>query len=403
MLRLRHLRPQPGAAVAALAASLPILVFANPARAQDDWTVDWKNGTRIESADGDFKIKIGGRIHADFGFVDEDDSLSTEGFEDGTQLRRARLTVSGSLYERVEFKLDYDLADGEVDAKDVYVGLTDLPGVGGLRMGHFKEPFALEEMTSSNHITFLERAMPVEAFAPVRNMGLMLHDKVAGDRMSWAIGAFKDADDLGTTLSSEWNLTGRLTGLVLDGSGDGPLLHLGLAASQRSPIDDRVRYRAKTQFTLSPRLVDTGTLMADGADLFAFETAFTQGPFWVAGEWMQASLDRPADADLDGFYVESGWFITGERRPFKVNQFDRLKPNTIFGKDGGTGAWEVALRYAEVDLNDGPVAGGAQDGFTAALNWYLNSATRLGLNYATTDVENQGTVNWVMLRLRLEF
>lgn len=402
MLRLHLLtdairRPTVAGAAAVLA------MLAAPVAAQDGWTVDWKNGTRIESNDGDVEIKIGGRIHADFGFVDEDDSLASEGFEDGTQLRRARLAVSGTLYQKVEFKLDYDLADGEVAAKDVYVGLVDLPGVGGMRIGHFKEPFALEEQTSSNHIAFLERSMLVDAFVPSRNMGLMLHDTAASDRMSWAIGAFKDTDDLGETLSDEWNITGRLTGLVLDGADDGPLLHLGLAASKRSPIDDEVRYRAKTQFTLSPRLVDTGTLMADGADLLGLESAFTSGPFWASAEYMQASLDGPANADLDGFSVDAGWFITGEGRRFKVNKFDRVIPDTIFGKDGGTGAWEVALRYSELDLTDGVVAGGSQEGVTVALNWYLNSATRLGFNYASTDIEGRGTVNWLMMRLRLEF
>ncbi len=62
----------------------------------------------------------------------------------------------------------YDFAGGDADFKDVYVGLKKLPGVGTLKVGHFKEAFGLEELTSSKYITFIERSLPTEAFAPSR-------------------------------------------------------------------------------------------------------------------------------------------------------------------------------------------------------------------------------------------
>jgi phosphate-selective porin OprO and OprP len=43
----------------------------------------------------------------------------------------------------------------------------------------------------------------------------------------------------------------------------------------------------------------------------------------------------------------------------------------------GWGAWEIAARYSYLDLNDGTglnrIQGGRMDGFSLALNWYLNT------------------------------
>ncbi|HVS13533.1 MAG TPA: porin [Thermoanaerobaculia bacterium] len=381
-------------------------LLPHPGQAQDGWKATWKNGTRIESEDGRFAIKIGGQIQADFSFADSDSSLAGAfDIEDGSELRRARLFVEGTLYERVELKAQYDFAGGDAAVKDVYVGLTGLPVVGGLRAGHFKEPFGLEELTSSNYLSFLERSFPVEAFAPSRNIGLMVYDAVAGERVTWAVGVFKDTDDFGEAVGDEWNLTGRITGVAFADDETDTLLHLGLGVSSRSPVDDSVRFRARPQSHLAPRLVDTRSFAGDGADLVGLEAALTRGPFWAQSEWMRASASGPADSDLAGWYLQTGWFLTGESRPYKRSAavFDRVRPESDFLSGGGAGAWEIALRYGSLDLTDGGVAGGEQDGFGVALNWYLNPASRVMLDWVTSELEEAGSVDFVLLRVQVDF
>jgi len=81
-----------------------------------------------------------------------------------------RLYWEGDWNEKITFKWQYDWADSPV-VKDLYLELKQLPIVGNLRMGHFKKPFGLEELTSSKYDTFIEQAS-TSVFVPSRNAGV---------------------------------------------------------------------------------------------------------------------------------------------------------------------------------------------------------------------------------------
>jgi hypothetical protein len=60
-----------------------------------------------------------------------------------------------------------------------------------------------------------------------------------------------------------------------------------------------------------------------------------------------AALARPArcrNEAFTGFYGYAAYMLTGETRPFRGGNFDRVRPFKELGKDG-LGAFEVALRY----------------------------------------------------------
>ncbi len=370
------------------------------------WSVLWKDGFRVESADGHFKLKFGGRIQADWSFSDPDEALETAfgPIRDGNEFRRARLFVSGTVYERVEFKAQYDFAGGEAAFKDVYIGILDTPA-GNIRVGHFKEPFSLEELTSSKYIAFLERSLP-NVFAPSRNVGLMFHDHV-GERFSWAAGVFRESDDFGTTADGEGkaNVTARITGLPI--YGDNRLLHLGLSLSRKDLGRGTFRFRQRPEVRLSPRLVDTGSFEAESVQLVAGEVALVAQRFWAASEYTVARADARAlgDPSFSGAYVQAGVFLTDDRRRYDTSQavFDRQKPARNFGQ--GAGAWEVAARFSTLDLTDGAVEGGELESWSLALNWYLNPVTRLLLDYVSaqrTDLA-EGRASFALVRFQVDF
>ena len=65
-------------------------------------------------------------------------------------------------------------------------------------------------------------------------------------------------------------------------------------------------------------------------------------------------------------------------------EFDRTKPANPVG-EGGMGSVQVNLRYDRLDLNDGPIIGGTQDGYYLSLVWKPTDYTMLLANYGKLD------------------
>ena len=197
----------------------------------------WNNGLELKTNDGNTSLKLGGRIMLDHAWFSDD-----TGSADGTEFRRTRLMLSGKV-NQFEWKTQYEFARGGEGSgdkgnrpafKDVYVGVSAVPYAGALRVGHFKEPFGLEELTSSKYITFMERSLPTVAFAPGRSTGVGFQNTAFDERMTWAIGGFFSNTPDGASYlgnKSDYQVTGRVTGLPLYADGGRRLLHLGLAYS----------------------------------------------------------------------------------------------------------------------------------------------------------------------------
>ncbi|MGH9340982.1 MAG: OprO/OprP family phosphate-selective porin [Acidobacteriota bacterium] len=370
--------------------------------------VYWDEGLQFETADGNFHLELGGRIHNDWVFISGDDELEAVvgPLENGTEFRRLRLNFGGEIHEHVVFNIQLDFANGEVALKDVYAGLQGLPGVGRVQAGHFKEPFSLEEVTSSNNITFMERSLG-NVFAPSRNTGIMARNTAFDRRMTWALGTFRDTDDSGTAVGDgDFNLTGRLTGLPwTDGSGQ-RLLHLGFAYSHRSPGDNLVRFRQRPEVHLSPRFVDTESLPAESDDRIAAEAALLFGPASVQGEYFHVVLDRPAGTgdSFNAYYIQGSLVLTGEHRSYSNSSgaFGSVRPRSNFlSGSGNSGAWELAVRYSHLDLTDETIMGGKLDDFTLGLNWYLNPNARIMWNYVSSDRDGLGAANIFQMRFQI--
>ena len=165
------------------------------------------------------------------------------------------------------------------------------------------------------------------------------------------------------------------------------------------------------------RLVDTGggfIADSDSVLLVGFESALVYDSFSAQAEYMHAMVDSSAQDDpaFDGFYITGSYFLTGEHRRYKTNGaiFDRTKPKQDFDLEGGSGAWEVVLRYSAIDLDDGNVNGGEEWNLAAGLNWYPNPNVRVTVNYIYADVADSpaaggadGSANIFQMRFQIEF
>jgi phosphate-selective porin OprO/OprP len=355
--------------------------------------VKTKGKLEVSSQDGDFKWRVGGRIMADAAFYDEDNT----DLGSGTEFRRARLYMSGTMWRDWDFKVQFDFAEDGISGKDLYVRYTGLKPA-KISVGHIKEQFSLEELTSSKYITFMERALPI-AFAPGRNMGVGVHTHFA-DRVTVAAGIFGEgvSDSAGTT-SEGYGATGRITFSPVHEKSRA--VHLGGAVSWRTPDDDdTLRFRERPESHISStRLVDTGTLSGvDDYWRYNIDAAAILGPFALQGEYFNTDVNRESgfgsDLDFDGYYIQGSWFLTGESRNYKwtSGNFSGIKPKGIVGK-GGIGAWQVGARFSTIDLTDRTVIGGEEDNITVGLNWYPNANLRFMANYVhVLDLERPGNV-----------
>jgi phosphate-selective porin OprO/OprP len=372
--------------------------------------VSWKDGIRIESADKKHQFHVGGRIHYDWAFFHEEDELQDAigPVEDGVELRRARLIAEGLVNGNVEFKNEIDFAGGRVQIRDMYLGLRGLPAVGTLRVGHFKEPLSLEEITSSNNITFIERSL-ANNFVPSRNPGVMLTNTFAEERVTASAGFFRDSDAGGTRVGDgEYNGTARITALPVWKDDGASLVHLGAGASIRNPNDEAVRFRARPEANLAPFLVDTDSIGVESQTLLGGEAAVAHGPFAVQGEMIFNSLSalEGPDPDFTSYYVQGTFFLTGERQNYRpaTGVFGEVVPDDPLSTDGGIGAWQLAARYSHIDLNDDDiVSGGELSDVTLGLNWYPNMITRVMTNVVLADAEDVGKMTSIVTRFQIAF
>lgn len=382
---------------------------------QDGLFAYWKNGLRLDSVDGNFKLQIFGRVQNDYTFWDSEEEITDELGEtnSATEFRRARLGMGGTIYKNVVYKFEMDFANGVNNFADAFIQLNDAfcgPGI-NVRVGHFDEPFGLDRLTSSKYSTFTERGLQ-EAFVPARNTGVMFLGQAFENRLAWFAGAFRDAngagDDLNNDSQGEHNLTGRVAGRPWVSESGTEFVHAGLAMSMRNPPNENVQYRSRPEVHTGPQFVDTGTIAnMDNVFLTGLEGAAVFGPLSFQGEWVMSSLTGQRDAedyDFDAQSIQASYFLTGENREYDAAgaRMDRIKVKKNYGADG-MGAWEVALRYSTIDLNDGDIEGHELDDWTLGLNWYLNPNTRVMFDVVRAERQDLPSIYAFTVRFMVDF
>ncbi len=354
--------------------------------------ITMKPSPKIESTDGKYSFQPFGRIHADYAVFDDDKN----DHPDGATFRRMRLGFKGKFDNDVHYKAELDFgnkgANDSASFKDVYLAYTGLEHA-NIKVGNFKPAYGLEELTSSNYITFIERSLPTGSFATSEIIGLQAYD--GGDNYSWAVGVHNDKSTVKSTDDEAKSVVARATFAPIASSGK--TLHFGVSQAYRVPdsASDSVAFDTQAENSIQ-RLesAETGTISGvDSIHLTGLEAAGVYGPFSLQGEYFRNSIDRETadDITIGGWYTQASYFITGESRPYKAKSgtFGRVKPKNNFSlKDGGWGAWELAARYSNIDLNDGVIAGGEVDDITLGVNWYLTPNARLMANYIMVDTDS---------------
>jgi phosphate-selective porin OprO/OprP len=319
----------------------------------------WKDSFQAESANKDFRVKIGGRTQVDavaFSAGPGPNRFPDQGgldpeLADTVDFRRARLRVEGRMYELYDWACEYDFVNqinvnnavfpterdsGPLTAvTDLWLQLREVPILGIVRVGNQKDPYGYEHLTSSRWLNFMERSFAQDAFEGPFNNGFLPGIQVMNNNeegnVAWQVGQFKNTTNpFGFSNSSGGSMTvGRLVYLPVFEDEGRKLIHLGLSGRTMQPrrqytsFDpvtglpigdpiDAVRFRSRGSIRNGPPgplnsiYADTGLLQATWQNMIGLEFVGNNGPWSFQSEYFGSWLYN-ARTTSAGPYLTNGF------------------------------------------------------------------------------------------------
>jgi phosphate-selective porin OprO/OprP len=368
------------------AAALALLAFAaSPAQAQDSG-VTWDNRPTFLLGEH-ARIEIHARLQSDYLVRNEaDPDAASLSVEDRLSLPRKRVGIEGTLFDRVSFQLEGEVGDDQ-PWRDVFADVKVHRAL-HVRAGRFKVPFSLEQLTSGTELDFIARAAAVTDLSPSRDIGVMLHGRLADKAIKYEAGVFEvDATARLWAAGAIRTLAGRVTVAPLaDGKSRGSdALELSAALLRSDLPEGRggvSGHLVMGDAFFRPMFVN-GTRTRMGASV-----AWNSMRASVRGELIRSLDTRRGqaidDGDLSdlvstGGYVAAIWHLAARdgRRwghaPLRgldlTARFDRLS----FGSASPS---PDAFLNPRADR----VAPVGKDAVTAGVNWYVNRWVKVQAN-----------------------
>jgi len=380
---------------------------------QQQLNVVWDNGLRFKGGDGAYEIEVGGRLLYDVLFLEHDKYLDENIGPDAdkVEIRRARISLEGYLRDALEYEFEVSFAD-EFEFKDMRVSFLKVPVVDAVTVGHFREPFGMEENTSSNNIPLMERSL-TSAFGTSRNAGIMLQRQFFNNRLGVYTGAFRITDDFGSDREANGNhsISGRIAFVPVIDSTRNRVLHVGFGFNTKDPVGGVIEVETQNESNLAPSYIAGDLENVNRVWLLGGEAGFSQGRFTLQSEYMHAFarlLDvtavMPGDdiQEFNSFYVTGAYFLKGGNRRYDNSDhtFAGIEVESPYPM---AGAWEAALRFSQIRLLDAPQEFSRMNDLTVGLNYYLSATTRLMMNYIFSRIEEEHHAQALQFRLQLAF
>jgi len=388
----------------------------------------------------------------------------------GANFRRVYLGIQGKLFGDWSYNFNYDFGgSGGTETpghiQSVYLEYDGL-APWAFRVGAFPPPANIEDGTSAGDTIFLERNSPSDlqrniaggdgrdavtilytdgsVFGAASFTGNKIQDGAKALAAAGATAAPNYDEQLAvlgrlsylpiSTADAHWLIGVNGTYVIkppdLVPNGTATLATTpGATALNTVTLSDPPELTVDSNGTL---LATTGALQANHVSQWGVETAGNFQNLYAQAGYYAFEVDRapvayktytsssathttivqPSNDNFSAWYVQASWILTGESKGYNsaTGAFTPPKPAQPFTfTDGGWGAWELAARYSDLNLNDhtnstanvvtnwtgaatrtytyyNTVRGGDQRIATVGLNWYPNNAIRFALDYQWIDV-----------------
>jgi phosphate-selective porin OprO and OprP len=251
--------------------------------------------------------------------------------EDRFLLRRARLTLKGSLVENLDFVFQSEFGSGSLGTNtgnraqlsDLYV-IWNKFDYANVTLGQFKTPYGYEQLMSDTKGLLIERSLPNDRLTLSRQVGAMLSGEIIEDRLNYSAGLFNgNGVNNGGNDNDQFAYVGRLTGTIINNKKF--KLTAGANAFQSDDTNP---------------LGFTGDRTGTGLDLQA-----KAGRFDATAEWLRtkSSPDVGADTTAEGWSVLLGYHLIAKKLQAVV-RYETFDPNTdVSGDDSDL--WTVGFNY----------------------------------------------------------
>ena len=360
----------------------------------------------ITSPDGRFSLSLRSLVQFDYGYFAQGKNPAAIDLNSGSNFRRAQFGLVGTAWRDWSYNFTYDFGGtGAEKSGYIYYAYLQYDGLAPFhaRIGAMT-PFAgIEDATGSGDLMFLERASAQDvtrniAGAPSRE-GVDLFAQ--GDTYLLSVSyTGKKATDA-AAFDAQQGLVGRASWLAVNESdvkwlldADATYVFKLADSAANSAASNFFSFSNGAELAVDPtKTVNTGNIDASKVGEFGFESAAEFGPLYGQGGWFHYDIVRRTalpNPDFSGWYAQLSWSLTGEAHAYDPStaSFRALKPAHALG-EGGLGAWEIAARFSNLDLDFRPlksaalggVPGGNQNVWTLGLNWYPTSGLRFMLDY----------------------
>jgi phosphate-selective porin OprO/OprP len=400
-------------------ASLALLLLGGTAKAVEKdppMTISaGKGGFLLTSPDGDFVLRIRGYLQTDGRFFFDQSSSAIDTFV----LRRVRPIFEGTVYKYFDFRVMPDFGGGVTVLQDAYLDAKFSPKI-KIRFGKAKAPFGLERLQSATDIIFIERSLATN-LVPNRDLGIYAYGDFGGDKVSYAAGIFNGVVDLGSadidSGGDSKDFVGRIFVRPIPGLGVGIATTAGNQdGSLTSPGLPSYRTQGQlTWFRYRVGLTSDVTTLASGRRFrLSPQLTYYRGPFGILAEYVTSSQEvingtHAADILNKAWNLTAHYVLTGEPASYKG-----VTPENPFDLESGKlGAWEIAVRYSQLDIDKDsfpffadPLTSASQaKNFGAGLNWHLNKNVKFSFNYEHTKFEdaNIKTEKLFLTRFQISF
>src|SRR6266850_700574 len=310
----------------------------------------------------EFKLVLGGYIQMNL----EDGEVSAfEGrfgqsaLKDRFRLRRVRINLTGDFAENFDFKVegDFENSDGINSNRDAFSG-TDIFvnwhqfAEANVKVGQWKAPFGLEQLTPDPTLIIIERSLPTGAITPDRQIGAQLWGKPftniwpdEKDLLTYYAGIFNgNGRNVSVNDNNNFMYVGRLELMPFKGKIFGQDSSLKLGGDVLNSRDDAGTNISSTLNLLVNADGSLSPFVLPGADertAWGVDAWLKLGPFDLIGEYLQEKVNGRtvngvppgfADFTTNGFYVTAAYFLIPKKLQAAV-RWEDLNPGQM-GNDG---------------------------------------------------------------------